>query len=490
MKALLFFNAYKFKDPSRYLRGSDLNDWPPEIRSSGWNKLRSNPIHSIDSWMLARLISQIAKVSLPGTLKEFCQNAQSVDPQRRKSFILLLEPSICHKTFACPLVAVDQLLERLNCADSLEKDRLFNGIKSQLHSLPNRFLIKKLLPMVILSLELQSDSIEGLKLIFDLSPKLEKETFERDIVPFIVRLFEKTDRAIRLLLLDNIKLIMDTFPEKIIQNSIFGHFCAGFADTLAELREVTLKASVVLIPKLTSRQISNDLIRHYSRLQSDEQPGIRVNALICLGKISDKLEPTVKLKIFIAAISRALQDPFPPARHSGLLVLSSMVESFPSDILAKNFLPVISPILLDKDLEVKAKAFATIRQILQHLESKNPVQCQNKAIIEPRDFGKALSPVVATSLKSRRPTLKPNKDEDFSLLLSPSNDIQSAKVGEKFGVISPAVKQSVIHDDGWDGEELIDIKNSSREEQDISVTGLNLGNDWADSSELDPWASS
>ena len=106
-----------------------------------------------------------------------------------------------------------------------------------------------------------------------------------------------------------------------------------------------------------------DLLRQFARTQLDEVPGIRTNTTICLGRLAEHLDAAVrracghghglgallrlvmhltparirpracrtgghhaqaKKRVLIAAFTRALRDPFPPARIAGLAALQGV----------------------------------------------------------------------------------------------------------------------------------------------------------------------
>ena len=54
-----------------------------------------------------------------------------------------------------------------------------------------------------------------------LSAKLSEEEYESSITPVIVRLFASQDRAIRVCLLDNLPLMIDHLPQKLVNDRIF-----------------------------------------------------------------------------------------------------------------------------------------------------------------------------------------------------------------------------------------------------------------------------
>lgn len=53
---------------------------------------------------------------------------------------------------------------------------------------------------------------------------------------------------------------------------------------------------LLVIGKLSDRVINYDLLKYLGKLQTDEEPGIRTNTVICLGKIAKYLNDGVCLR--------------------------------------------------------------------------------------------------------------------------------------------------------------------------------------------------
>lgn len=68
---------------------------------------------------------------------------------------------------------------------------------------------------------------------------------------------------------------------------------SGFTDVAPVVREQTVKAVLAVIDKLSDRTINGDLLKFLARTANDEQPGIRTNTTICLGKIAKNLGQSV-----------------------------------------------------------------------------------------------------------------------------------------------------------------------------------------------------
>lgn len=134
------------------------------------------------------------------------------------------------------------------------------------------------------------------------------------------------------------------------------------------VREQTLKAVLTVVPKLSERVINGELLRHLAKTANDDQPGIRTNTTICLGKIARNLNQNVggfylvcwamlsiqtRTKVLTAAFSRSLRDPFVHARNASLMALSATVDLFNEDDCATKLLPAVCPLLVDKEKYVE-----------------------------------------------------------------------------------------------------------------------------------------
>jgi SCY1-like protein 1 len=104
-----------------------------------------------------------------------------------------------------------------------------------------------------------------------------------------------------------------------------------------------------LVTKLSDRVINVELLKYLAKTANDEQPGIRTNTTICLGKIARNMGGSTRQKVLIAAFTRSLRDPFVHARNAALQALAATADLFPDDECATKLLPAICPSLVDKE---------------------------------------------------------------------------------------------------------------------------------------------
>lgn len=101
--------------------------------------------------------------------------------------------------------------------------------------------------------------------------------------------------------------------------------------------------------KLPKRTINYDLLRSLAKTQTDEQPGIRTNTTICLGKIAKYMEDDSRKRVLVSAFTRSLRDPFVHARVAGLMALGACIEYFDLNDCACKIVPAVSPLLADNE---------------------------------------------------------------------------------------------------------------------------------------------
>ena len=101
--------------------------------------------------------------------------------------------------------------------------------------------------------------------------------------------------------------------------------------------------------QFNERILNNDLLRHLARMQADPEASIRTNTCILIGRLAPSLGYNTKRKVLVPAFARALKDTFVHARVAGLMAFMATIDIFDVEDIAKNVIPCISSVLLDKE---------------------------------------------------------------------------------------------------------------------------------------------
>lgn len=225
---------------------------------------------------------------------------------------------------------------------------------------PEDFFKMKVLPELLKSVEFGGGGAKAFSVVMKIATKLSSDDFDSKVTPVVVRLFQNPDRAIRVCLLDNLPLMIDRLSQKVVNDRIFPHLVGGFTDLAPIVREQTLKSVLTIIGKLSDRTVNGELLRCLAKTANDEQPGIRTNTTICLGKIASSLGTSSRSKVLIAAFTRSLRDPFVHARNASLMALAVTGDCFSEEDCAMRILPAVCPLLIDKEKPVRDQAMKTI----------------------------------------------------------------------------------------------------------------------------------
>lgn len=186
-------------------------------------------------------------------------------------------------------------LEQIQIKDLAEKTKFFADLTPKLDDFPRNLCLFKIFPELLNSFEFGNAGSSILPPLFKLGKLLEEGEYQKKLIPIVVKLFSSSDRATRMKLLQSLNQYVEFLTAGAINDQIFPNICQGFTDTNPSIRENTIRAMVLLAPKLNYNNLNVELMKHFARLQGqDEQGMIRTNTTVCIGKIAIYINPQVR----------------------------------------------------------------------------------------------------------------------------------------------------------------------------------------------------
>ncbi|KAF2872409.1 armadillo-type protein [Massariosphaeria phaeospora] len=353
---------------------------PHEVSKGGWDVIRQNPTHAIDAYNFGTLMFEVFNGSYSGS--DQLGQMKSIPPSMQQPYKRLLNPNPKARLsvgqfldqgkriggfFQTPLIQVTEDIESLGLKAEDERNELLGKLDEVADDFPADFFKMKVLPELLKSVEFGGGGAKVFSTVMQIGAKLSDDEYETQIIPVVIRLFANPDRAIRVCLLDNLPLMIDHLPQKLVNDKIFPQLVTGFTDIAPVVREQTVKSVLTIVPKLSDRTVNGELLRHLAKTANDEQPGIRTNTTICLGKIARNLGTGSRAKVLSAAFARSLRDPFVHARNAALLALSATCDLFSEDDCATKLLPIMCPTLVDKEKLIRDQASKTMEIYLTRI---------------------------------------------------------------------------------------------------------------------------
>ncbi|KAI1764217.1 ARM repeat-containing protein [Hypoxylon sp. FL1150] len=353
---------------------------PPELARSGWDAIKKSPHSAVDAYNLGTTIFEVFNgdftgpdqagqtKNIPPSMHAGYKRLVNANPKARITVGTFLEQGRrSGGFFDSSLIKFTEGIDNLGVKSESEREEFLEDLDQLSDDFPEDFFKMKVLPELLKSVEFGGGGPKAFGVVMKISTKLSNEDFEARVQPVVVRLFGNPDRAIRVCLLDNLPVMIDRLPQKVVNDKIFPNLVSGFTDVAPVVREQTLKSVLVIISKLSDRTINGELLRYLAKTANDEQPGIRTNTTICLGKIAKNLGTSSRAKVLIAAFTRSLRDPFVHARNAALMALAATCEYFTEEECAARILPVICPSLIDKEKLVRDQANKAMEIYLQRI---------------------------------------------------------------------------------------------------------------------------
>ena len=363
----------------------------PERVSGRYDLLQTgSPIHAMDCYSLAVFIEYVythpnsGTPGVPTPLKKAVLRMKNDSPKLRPRLAPLLKCPV----FDNPYVKAELFLDEVMSKPVEEKIMFLQSLPDVLNRgvLTENVAIHKILPLLVMGLQSTAkneqamaqdvnrrETLATIPLLFQIAESYlsnSPELFARHVTPLVPTLFAINDRGVRGAILQKISLLEGQMDKAAINSSVFEPMCSGFTDSSGPLRELTLKSTVVLVPKLNPTNLEK-LTRYLVRMQADPEASIRTNTVIFIGKIAPSLTEMSRQKLILPAFTRAMKDPFTPCRLSALRAVISCREYFSQRDVAEKVLPSVVPYTLDAANDVRSEAFKVVDTLLVGLREES-----------------------------------------------------------------------------------------------------------------------
>ncbi|KAI0743379.1 ARM repeat-containing protein [Daedaleopsis nitida] len=369
----------------------------PEVRKGGYSALKELPTWAADAYGLGLLThfafnpnqtlpataqpphpppTAASRGAIPTFMFAAYKKLLNPNPKARLSPAHFLELGMSQTAgdgsgfFASNrLVKVCAGLDNFNLASEAEKSSLLKTLKESATSFPSEFASYKVLPALISALEFGGASAAAIvPLVLQFGKGVPPEDYSTVILTHLVKLYASPDRGTRMALLDLLPEYADKLDKKTVCDKIWPNLQSGFSDTVAVIREATVKSIILISDKFNERIMNNDLLRHLARMQADQEASIRTNTCILIGRLGPSLGYNTKRKVLVPAFARALKDPFEHARVAGLMALMATMECYDIEEIATKVIPSMSFTLIDKEKLVRDQAFKAMELFVKKLE--------------------------------------------------------------------------------------------------------------------------
>lgn len=356
----------------------------PEFANGNWSAVAAAAPGAVDSWALGCLIFHAHKGQLGGAAE--LRDTGCIPKGLLTAYQKLLASNPSGRAPAGQVpnhpyfkgskyIELNMFVENWALKGEMEREAFLMKLPSLMDSLPDGFCTFKILPMLSTSISSGQGAQSSFACVVKMKDRMTEVDFGRNVVKaHAVKWFSNPtlDRNSRIEMLSKIDIFVGHFDASDVNGPIFSALGAAMQDAAAPaLRDAAVKAVVTIVPVLTDKNLNSALMSHFARLQVDPEPAIRTNTTVCLGRLASRLNQATRNKVLTAAFLRTLKDPFPPARAAGANAILMTADMYSISDVATRVLPGVSPLLVDKESDVRSLAFKILAAFQVKLENNH-----------------------------------------------------------------------------------------------------------------------
>ncbi|XP_077328419.1 SCY1-like protein 2 [Lithobates pipiens] len=352
-------------------------------------------------------------VNIPEEAREHLKLVLNVTPAVRPDADQMTKIPFFDDVGAVTLQYFDSLFQR----DNLQKSQFFKGLPKVLPKLPKRVVVQRILP-ALTSEFVNPDMVPFvLPNVLLIAEECTKEEFAKLILPDLGPVFKQQEPIqILLIFLQKMDLLLTKTPSDEIKNSVLPMVYRALEAPSIQIQELCLNIIPTFANLIDYPSMKNSLIpRIKTACLQTSSLAVRVNSLVCLGKILEYLDKWYVLDEILPFLQQI------PSREPAVLmgVLGIYKCTFThkklgitKEQLAGRVLPHLIPLSIDNNLNLSQfnSFMAVVKEMLSKLEAEHKTKLEQLHVMQEQQ--KSLDISSQLNMTSEQQTNKTNNQAD------------------------------------------------------------------------------
>ncbi|XP_044136569.1 SCY1-like protein 2 isoform X2 [Bufo gargarizans] len=324
-------------------------------------------------------------VNIPEEVREHIKLLLNVTPAVRPDADQITKIPFFDDVGAVTLQYFDSLFQR----DNLQKSQFFKGLPKVLPKLPKRVVIQRILP-ALTSEFVNPDMVPFvLPNVLLIAEECTKEEYAKLILPDLGPVFRQQEPIqILLIFLQKMDLLLTKTPPDEIKNSVLPMVYRALEAPSIQIQELCLNIIPTFANLIDYPSMKNSLIpRIKSVCLQTSSLAVRVNSLVCLGKILEYLDKWYVLDEILPFLQQIPSRE--PAVLMGILGIYKCTFTHKKlgvtkEQLAGKVLPHLIPLSIDNNLNLNQfnSFMAVIKDMLNKLESEHKTKLEQLHVMQ------------------------------------------------------------------------------------------------------------
>uniref|UniRef100_A0AAX7UYT0 Protein kinase domain-containing protein n=1 Tax=Astatotilapia calliptera TaxID=8154 RepID=A0AAX7UYT0_ASTCA len=386
----------------------------------------------------SRQLDQLSSMSpavlskIPEEVREHVKMLLSVTPNVRPDADQMTKIPFFDDVGAVTLQYFDSLFQR----DNLQKSQFYKGLPKVLPKLPKRVVVYRILP-ALTSEFVNPDMVPFvLPNVLLIAEECTKDEYVRLILPDLTPVFKQQEpiqvyRNILLIFLQKMDLLLTKTPPDDIKNSVLPMVYRALEAPSVQIQELSLNIIPTFANLIDYPSMKNSLIpRIKSACLQTSSLAVRVNSLVCLGKILEYLDKWFVIDEILPFLQQIPSRE--PAVLMGILGIYKCTFNhkklgIPKEHLATKSLPHLVSLSIDNNLNLNQfnSFMMVIRDMLSRMETEHKTKLEQLHIMQEQQSS-LLSNMTSMSMAN---TARPAPVQGSTMSTFPSSGPMVGSMG-------------------------------------------------------------
>ncbi|KAG6553544.1 hypothetical protein Mapa_004457 [Marchantia paleacea] len=264
---------------------------------------------------------------------------------------------------------LDHMLER----DNMQKSDFLKALGEMWTGFDARVLRYKVL--VPLCAELRNEVMQPmvLPMVLTIAESQDKNDFMLSTLPSLLPVLTSAHGDTLLLLVKHAGLLINKVGPEVLASSVLPMLVRAYDDPDARMQEEVLRRTLSVTKQLDFQMLKDAILpRVHGLALKTTVAAVRVNALLCLGELVQRLDKAAVLEVLQTLKRCTAVDHSAPTLMCTLGVASAIYKQFGIEYSAEHLLPLLGPLLVAQQLNLHqfAKYMHFVKEILRKIEEK------------------------------------------------------------------------------------------------------------------------
>ncbi|XP_027741633.1 SCY1-like protein 2 isoform X2 [Empidonax traillii] len=358
----------------------------------------------------SRQLDQLSRLSsntlqnIPEEVREHVKLLLNVAPAVRPDADQMTKIPFFDDVGAMTLQYFDSLFQR----DNLQKSQFFKGLPKVLPKLPKRVIIQRILPC--LTSEFVNPDMVPFVLpnVLLIAEECTKEEYVRLILPDLGPVFKQQEPIqILLIFLQKMDLLLTKTPADEIKNSVLPMVYRALEAPSIQIQELCLNIIPTFANLIDYPSMKNSLIpRIKNACLQTSSLAVRVNSLVCLGKILEYLDKWFVLDDILPFLQQIPSKE--PAVLMGILGIYKCTFThkklgITKEQLAGRVLPHLIPLSIENNLNLNQfnSFICVIKDMLNRLEAEHKTKLEQLHVMQEQQKSLDIANQMSVSEEAR-----------------------------------------------------------------------------------------